>query len=442
MTAKKQAFKPVTITGERYVDPSYKARETDAIWRKTWLLAALQSDLAQPGDTVTFDIGSDSIITACTKDGTLAAYHNACTHRGTRLLEEGPGNAKLIVCPYHAWCFNLDGSVKAVPDPETFPQGLPGDALRLKRVRVDTWKGLVFINMDMDAAPLADFLQPVTDHMAPIDSPAMVLLEDQTASVDCNWKAIIDNFSELYHVNHIHPQHRRFVDCTQAIDELLPHGHTGLRLPGFTTDPRFKEPQEATDYQSMQLSAIGLDPAAFKGRVGDVPAAIQKTKRAQSGTHGYDYSAFTDQQLTEVFQYNLFPNIVLSGSPEGLWVMRSRPHHSDPAKSYIDKWTLSLAPDPALGGDTAGGQTLHGASEEAGSHVAKSGRVERDCFSYKDVIAGRKSMTDTIDQDLSLLQRVQRGASSSGFSSAWLSDQETRVAHFHAALNEAVALGD
>jgi phenylpropionate dioxygenase-like ring-hydroxylating dioxygenase large terminal subunit len=424
------------ITGERFVDTAFMVREQTHIWRKTWLLAALESDLQTPKSLVTFDIGRDSIIIARTASGALAAYHNVCTHRGTRLREEGLGEASQIRCPYHAWCFHLDGTLKAAPEPNSFAQGLPAERLRLKPAKVASWKGMVFINMDANAEPLDRFLAPVTKAMAPIDSPSMRLMEDQSAHVDCNWKAIIDNFSELYHVNHIHPQHRRFVDCSAAEEDLLDHGHTGLRLPGFTTDPRFAQPEEATDFQAMQLEALGLNPCDFKGRTPDIPAAIQAAKRAQSGTCGYDYSAFSDVQLTEVFQYNLFPNIILSGSPEGLWVMRSRPHASDPEKSILDKWTLMLEPDPALGGSGDAKQTLHAASDSA---PTSTGRAARDVFSYKDVIAGRKSMTDTIDQDLSLLERVQQGAASSGFSSAWLSDQESRVAHFHRAIDAAMS---
>ncbi len=407
----------VRIDGNRYFDRSVMRIEVEQIWRKSWLLAALESDLRASKSLMVFDIGHDSIIIARANDGSLYAYHNACTHRGTKLLEEGAGPAGQITCPYHAWCFNLDGSLRGAPDPKSFARGLPPERTNLKPVRLDIWKGFVFINMDLEAAPLNDFLGPVIDKMAPYAIADMALLEDQSVSVDCNWKAMIDNFSELYHVDHIHPQHKRFVDCPNASEELFEHGHTGLYVPGFVTDSRYPVPDKPTDYQEMQLSVLGIDPAAFEGRVSDIPAAITKAKREQSGKNGYDYSALTDEQLTTVFQFNLFPNIILSGSPEGLWMMRSRPHPQDPAKSMLDKWTLQLNPDPALGGDPDQKQTLHGVSQKADS---EHGRVPRDCFGYEDVLSGDKSMTITIDQDISLLARVQAGAQSSGF--------ETRMA--------------
>ncbi len=423
----------VPVDGTRYHDRRHARVESDHIWRKTWLLAALASDLETPNGTVTFDVGHDSIIIARAKDGALYAYHNACTHRGTRLLEEGVGSTPLITCPYHAWCFKLDGSLRGAPDPDSFAEGLPADRLRLKPVRLETWQGFVFVNMDPEAEPLSGFLGKLVERAAPYQIAKMDLIEDQTVSVGCNWKAMIDNFSELYHVDHIHPQHKRFVDCPSATDELFENGHTGLYVPGFVTDSRYPVPDKPTDYQEMQLTALGIDASEFVGRVAEIPAAITRAKREQSGSNGYDYSALSDEQLTTVFQYNLFPNIILSGSPEGLWMMRSRPHPDDPSKSYLDKWTLQLSPDPALGGNPEHKQTMHAAS---GNSEAVDGRVPRDCFGHEDILSGNKSMTETIDQDISLLARVQAGARSSGFDRAWLSDQEIRVAHFHDALNE------
>ncbi|MEJ6594455.1 aromatic ring-hydroxylating dioxygenase subunit alpha [Parasphingorhabdus sp.] len=420
------------IDGDRYHDRSIMQLETDHIWRKTWLLAALESDLRAPKSNVVFDIGHDSIIIARTADGFLSAYHNACTHRGTRLLAEGVGTAPLITCPYHAWCFNLDGSLRAAPDAKSFSGGLPPERLRLKPVKLESWKGFVFVNMDMGAATLSEFLGTLVDRVSPYNIADMALLEDQSVSVDCNWKAMIDNFSELYHVDHIHPQHKRFVDCPNATDELFENGHTGLYVPGFVTDSRYPVPDKPTDYQEMQLNTLGIDPSEFVGKVAEIPAAIIRAKREQSGKNGYDYSALSDEQLTTVFQFNLFPNIILSGSPEGLWMMRSRPHPDDPSKSLLDKWALQLNSDPLLGGQGDHKQTLHAASKKA---AQENGRVLRDCFGYEAVLSGEKSMTETIDQDISLLARVQAGAQSSGFASAWLSNQEIRVAHFHDTLN-------
>ena len=86
---------------------------------------------------------------------------------------------------------------------------------------------------------------------------------------------MVDNFSELYHVDFLHPQHKRMVDCCNDTMHLFEHGHTGLAVPGATVNPRFPVPQEPTDIQSAQLRSLDLEPADFRDRVLDVRRAVQ-----------------------------------------------------------------------------------------------------------------------------------------------------------------------
>ena len=87
----------------------------------------------------------------------------------------------------------------------------------------------------------------------------LTLVQDQTVSINCNWKAVLDNFSELYHVHYLHPQHRRFVDCTESLSECYEGGHTRVSVPGAKTDSLFSTPDKPTDPLTMQLQAFGLD---------------------------------------------------------------------------------------------------------------------------------------------------------------------------------------
>ena len=180
--------------------------------------------------------------------------------------------------------------LRSAPDPHAFSKGLPTERLSFCPAKAAEWKGLVFVCMDVNTAPLEDFLGNVIERVKPFDIARKQLIEDQTVSHGCNWKAIIDTFAELNHVDYIHPQHRRFVDCTNARDELFANGHTGVFVPGATTDQRCPVPEAPTDIQSMQLEALGLDPKAFVGRVPDVPSAIVAAMRAQSAKKGFDYS--------------------------------------------------------------------------------------------------------------------------------------------------------
>ena len=123
----------------------------------------------------------------------------------------------------------------------------------MQKVQVDTFAGLVWICMDNNAAPLREYLGMVGDRLAPFHVEKMALVGDQTVRLDCNWKAVYDNFGELYHVEHIHPQHAMLFDCPTALVELFDNGHTGVNILGHTVNSRLPIPEERNFYQRVQL---------------------------------------------------------------------------------------------------------------------------------------------------------------------------------------------
>ncbi|MBV8559199.1 MAG: Rieske (2Fe-2S) protein, partial [Acidimicrobiia bacterium] len=148
------------IPKERYISREFLDLEMERLWPHVWQVACREEEIARPGDYVEYVIGDQSILVVRGSDGNLGAYYNACLHRGTKLAS-GAGSfaAGRIKCSYHGWCYDLSGCLTAVPDREEFPD-LPVD-LRLGRLRADTWGGFVFVNMDPDAEPLLDFLDPI-----------------------------------------------------------------------------------------------------------------------------------------------------------------------------------------------------------------------------------------------------------------------------------------
>ncbi len=407
-------------------------QEWRVIWRNTWLLAGLESDVEAAGDFFVFDMFREQILVTRTTSGAVQGYYNVCQHRGNRLVTEERGNTPSFRCAYHAWTYDIDGNLKTVPYQERFPEGADCETRALKKVHTTCWNGFVFVNLSETPQPFDEFLGPVADILAPYRFDRMTLVEDQSVHLKCNWKAVVDNFSELYHVDFLHPQHKRMVDCCNDTVRLFDGGHTGVEVPGATVNPRFPVPEEPTDIQAIQLTSIGLDPADFKGRVLEVRDAVQKQKRAVGATRGMDYSALEDHQLSDVWQYNIFPNIILSFTPEHCWVMRARPHPSDPQQCEFDKLSLIMFADPDLAEENA---EIRG----PGRHYEAMGgfkpenykRPERDVFGYDAVIRGEKTMTDTIDQDVELLGGVQAGMTSAGFDDVFLNEDEMRVQHFH-----------
>ncbi len=423
------------ITAERYISPEYMLEERRKIWAKTWLVAGVAQDVAEPGDFFVFELEPESIIVSRTSDGELKAFYNVCQHRGAKLLCTDMGAMDQYTCPYHGWKFNNDGSLAHVPDEDRFSRGIQRDRLALKELRCETWAGVVWVCMDPDAPSLEEYLGPIMEMINPFRPQDMTLVEDQSCRLECNWKAVFDNFGELYHVEHIHPQHETIFDCPTSIAEYFDGGHTRVLIDGFTVNTRLPIPDEVPISQWSQLKQLGLDKDDYKGRVLDVRRDVQIKKREMGPSLGYNYDLLSDEQLSDIVQYNIFPNSVLVFQPEEFWILRSRPRGDDPNKCYWDKFSLRMLPDREL-------QRKANADADALEKAANIGfsvdqtsdgsiRPDHDEFDQEAIIRGDKTMTITLDQDIHLIRDVQKGMHSRGFSEAWLCDDEARVQHYH-----------
>lgn len=417
---------PVTpITAERYISPDYMMQEREKLWAKVWLLAGLEQDVAEPGDYFVFDLAPESIVVSRSDDGELGAFYNACQHRGARILLSERGWLEQYTCPYHGWTYANDGRLVHVPEEESFSRGVPRDRLSLKPLRVEAWAGAVWVCMDPDAPTLDEFLGPIKALVDPFRPEAMRLIEDQTVRLDCNWKAVYDNFGELYHVEHIHPQHQLIFDCPTATVDLWDFGHTRVCIDGFTVNTRLAIPDEVPPTQWAQLEALGMNKDDYKGRVLDVRRDVQIKKREMAAVLGYNYDRLSDEQLSDIVQYNIFPNAILVLMPDDYMILRARPHATDPNRCYWDKLSLRMEPDDNA--QTTGVNISFSREQAQGAGA----RPERDEFPYQDIVEGRKTMTITQDQDISLIRDIQKGMQSRGFSEAWLNDDESRVQHYH-----------
>jgi phenylpropionate dioxygenase-like ring-hydroxylating dioxygenase large terminal subunit len=418
---------PVTpITAERYTSPDYMAAERQKLWPKVWLLAGLEQDVAEPGDYFVFDLEPESIIVSRSGNGELGAFYNVCQHRGARVLLSERGTLNEFTCPYHGWTYATDGTLIRVPDEDRFSRGVPRDQLSLKPLRVQAWAGSVWVCMDPNAPDLDEFLGPVKALVDPFRSEQMRLIEDQTVQLDCNWKAVYDNFGELYHVEHIHPQHETIFDCPASVVDLWDFGHTRVCIDGFTVNTRLPIPAEVPPSQWAQLEALGLNKDDYQGRVLDVRRDVQIKKREMAPALGYNYDLLSDEQLSDIVQYNIFPNSVLVLMPDDYMILRARPHPTDPNKCYWDKLSMRMTPD-----NQAQTQANISFSREQRDTSGNALRPERDEFPYQDIVEGRKTMTITQDQDISLIRDIQKGMHSRGFKQAWLCDDESRVQHYH-----------
>jgi phenylpropionate dioxygenase-like ring-hydroxylating dioxygenase large terminal subunit len=410
---------------ERYTSASRTAAEWDGIWTRCWLFAGLVCDLPDPGDYFLYNIGRESIVVMRDSQAQIRAFYNVCQHRGNRIFTNDSGSVQQIACPYHGWRYDLEGALLEVPDEERFCPPVKKSERSLKPVKLELWAGMVWLNMDPDAGTLKDYLGPIIDNLSPYHFENMVLAKHQTVTLGANWKTARDNFLEQYHVDFIHPQHASFVDCCNSHNTLWPHGHSATVVEGYVTNSRYPVPEDVPEHLVALLQGVGLDPTEFKGRVPDIRKVVQQHKREVGKQLGFDYSPLSDEQVSDVWQYDIFPNTFMTIQAEELWIYGPRPHPSDPNRCYFDKFTLQIPME--VGCDVQRGLTLN-------PHLMASRedeRPEHDVFTQEDVIAGKHSLTITLDQDIYYLSDMQAGMHSRGFDHAVLNEDEVRVQHFH-----------
>jgi len=201
-----------TLPASWYSGPEVFEREREAIFYRTWLYQCSVHDLPNPGDYYCGSIADQEILIIRGGDGVIRAFYNVCSHRAHPLLD-GQGNSKLIVCPYHQWCYQTDGSFRGARGKDALKDWSPDDA-DLKPVQLEEFAGLLFVNLDVNALPLAQqaggFLGDMYEACPGVDSLHRVKRLDRT--VHANWKTIVDNNHECYHCAVNHPELMELVD--------------------------------------------------------------------------------------------------------------------------------------------------------------------------------------------------------------------------------------
>lgn len=198
-----------TLPSLYYLDENIYQQEREAIFYRQWWYAGHISQLSSPGDYLTTDIDEQSVFIVRNQEGDINAFYNVCQHRGHELLQ-GTGSARVIVCPYHAWAYDLNGELKSARNSESV-EGFRHCEFALKPVQVEVFCGLVFICLDPTTPPLSEQAAgldaEIRAYCPSVDELAFA--QRDTYTVDCNWKVMIDNFLECYHC---HTAHRDFVD--------------------------------------------------------------------------------------------------------------------------------------------------------------------------------------------------------------------------------------
>ena len=398
------------IPKERYTSAAFAEREWEKLWTKVWLMTGRESDIPEPGDYYTFEIGRESILVIRQPDGSIGARYNVCMHRGNRLREPGRGHAELFSCLFHGWKYGIDGKLIEALDPHCFPQGLPSAELDLQPVRVDTWAGFVFINLDPDAEPLQDYLGIIPQHLDPYHFDDWKVSFDATIEIECNWKTCVDAFNEAYHLSATHAWTIAFSDDVRTEYDVYDK-HTRMIFPEVQASPRHESGGDRVtpEMKELFLARVGVDVDRFEGGVPEARAAYAEAIRKMAPMLGCDFSEMNESQMCDDFHYTLFPNVTFNTHSLFTWVFIHRPHPDDPNKMFFDFYELMRAPAQDIP------------------------RPERQFFSTAngDTLAGKCNGGDLIDEDLYNLPRIQAGMRSAAFRGLHLNTQEIRIRHHH-----------
>ncbi len=287
-----------TLPARCYTDEAIFELERERILRRSWLYAGRADQVAGPGDFFTTSIAGMPFIVVRDGNGEINAFVNVCRHRGTILLE-GHGSRSTIQCPYHAWTYGLDGSLRGAPRSER-DSGFDRAALSLIRAQVGLWGPLIFLNPDLTAPPLEDALGPLPEIVkgSGIDFDRLHFFErasyGEGFEIAANWKLVIENGLECYHCSVTHP----------GLSQLIDVGEDEFAL-------------EAYDLVSVQ-----------RGRV-------RQSALARSGVDGF-YRARGEVSESQVFF--LWPYFTLNTWPgrENMFVLLFEPVSVDRTRVLMD----------------------------------------------------------------------------------------------------------
>jgi phenylpropionate dioxygenase-like ring-hydroxylating dioxygenase large terminal subunit len=284
---------PAPVCPRRYLDADRRLLEMKSIFRTVWLPVAHESDLASAGRFVSTVIDGDSVAVVRGPEG-LAAFHDVCLHRGARILREAAGTADCLRCPYHGFTYDLGGTLRAAPDPNSFGDPpLLGRGLRLPPIAVARHWGYVWVSLAEHPVPLQEFLgAPLTDELANWHLEANQLKHCVTFEGRFGWKVGVEAFLEALHVPTIHKH---------TANPLIDFRHASLAFLGDHSRmaTRFRIPDVFSDTGLLGVEARGLGVESFP-----------RLNRVQRSAN---------------FSYLIFPTTILNLLPNHLTVFRMLP---------------------------------------------------------------------------------------------------------------------
>jgi len=358
-------IQPEYLPVEPYISREWLALERERLWPRVWQMACREEEIREPGDFVTYDILDDSIIVVRKKDGSIGAHFNACPHRGRRLTE-GCGKVRRFHCKFHGWQFDLDGQPAEIVDREDWAGTIQDEEVMLTPVKVGTWGGWVFINMDPESESLEEFLQPAKAVLDPFEFHKMHYKWRKQIKLPCNWKTALEAFDEAYHVQTTHRQLLAYHNDLSYSKAVGKHGMFGsppdavfglpaprlgevkgdVRIGLYEFNKEIWDTLKASTTEDLVEATRRLQELPEDSSLMDVYVALDRFHREQVGKRGITLPVLTPEQLSAAgTDWHIFPNMVFLQGLGNLLAYRSRPDGDDPNRCIFEVYTLERYPD-------------------------------------------------------------------------------------------------
>lgn len=436
---------PATYGAEAFLSPGYLEAEKRLLWPRVWQMVERESDLPNPGDWLTYNVADESIIVLRKDDGTLKAFHNVCPHRGRQLVSVPdmlPGkvhdvrgnNRRNFICGFHGWTFDTDGNNTYILDQNNWHGALTPDRTCLSEVKVDTWGGWIYVNMDPESVSLKEWMGRAGEILEHFEFDKMRYKWRQWAIYPCNWKVAIEAFLEPYHVAATHTQLLAYADYYAASQQYGLHSvskydtredkfkmaqASGTVRAGKGEDARVSTYELIRENYETVMNTASTETLVNAARrlVDELPEDATpaqcidhwlKSAKADDAARGVIWPEIPPEiQAESGLAWGLFPNQnILHGVTFASPAYRVRPYGDDPNKCIFEAYALERFPE---------------------------GEAPETEWVFADPTA--EHWGPVLQQDFDNMEFVQKGMKSSGFRGALPNPhQEQKVINLHRCL--------
>ncbi len=194
-----------SLDARYYTDPEIFQLESAGLLSSTWQFGCHASQLSEKGSYASFEIAGESLFAVRGRDDQIRVFYNVCQHRAHQLVN-GTGKSSVLVCPYHAWTYELSGELRSGPNIKAV-EGFDKSSICLTEVRSEEFLGFIFVNLDPEAAPMDDWFPNARQELSEWvpNWAELEPLEWIEIPENCNWKVSVENYSECYHCTLNHP---------------------------------------------------------------------------------------------------------------------------------------------------------------------------------------------------------------------------------------------